>query len=217
VTLAPAPPGVAREWDGGTYYPYTLWLEADIQAWRTEYVPRKPPTAEEADEEESLRRAGEPVPPRAEVDEVSFLVGAVVTYLGEEAELEGDVYSIGWVSGAIPGELPAGRLLHLSGVVRNDSAATWRARGATRVALAYHWRRPDGEVALWEGLRSFLPRDVAPGESVEVRLEIATPKEPGDYLLELDALRERLAWFSDRRPETTLRRAVRVVTPAGAR
>jgi hypothetical protein len=217
VTLSPEPAGERREWDGGVYYPYTLWVEPETQAWRTEYVPTKPPTEEEAAEEETLRRTGETFAPRSDMEEVSFLVGAVLTYLGEEAELDGDVYRIGWVSGAIPAELPAGRLLHLEGVVRNDSAAIWRARGATRVALAYHWRDPAGEVVTWEGLRSFLPRDVPPGDSIAVRLEVATPKLPGDYVLELDALRERLAWFSSRRPETTLRHPVRVVDPAGAR
>jgi hypothetical protein len=213
VTLTPAPPDVEREWDGGEYFPYTLRIDAETQAWRTEYVATKPPTEEEAAGEEEARRAGEPVAPRPEVEEVTFLVGAVVTYLGEESELDADAFSIAWEAGAVPPELPAGRLLHLRGVVRNTSTSVWPARGATRVALAYHWLAPDGTTVEREGLRSALPRDVQPGEAVEVRMEVATPKAPGDYLLELDAVRERLAWFSDRRPETTLRRPIRVVAP----
>ena len=95
--------------------------------------------------------------------------------------------------------------------VRNTSPATWPARGATRVALAYHWLDTAGQPVAYEGLRTALPHDVAPGETIAVELEIATPKKPGDYILELDALRERLAWFSGRRPDATRRVPVTVL------
>jgi hypothetical protein len=143
--------------------------------------------------------------------DLSYLVGASIALLGEEAELEAGVYSIEWTAGAVPPQLRAGRLVRVKGKVRNTSAATWRARGATRVSLAYHWRAEDGSVVDWEGLRSPLPDDVPAGGEVEVTLEIAAPKRPGRYLLELDALRERQAWFSDRRPGAAPRIPVEVV------
>ena len=79
------------------------------------------------------------------------------------------------------------------------------------MALAYHWLDSAGQPVVFEGLRSALPGDVAPGASVEVELEIATPRKPGDYILELDALREQLAWFSGKRPGSTLRLPVTVL------
>jgi hypothetical protein len=82
---------------------------------------------------------------------------------------------------------------HLAGARRD-------ARGA-RLSLARQ-RRPARRL---RGAAHRLPGDVAPGESVEVELEIATPRKPGEYILELDALREQLAWFSGRDPGSTLR------------
>ena len=42
-----------------------------------------------------------------------------------------------------------------------------------------------------------LPRDLAPGEDIEVSLRIVTPDAPGDYLLAIDLVQEGKAWFSD--------------------
>ena len=45
--------------------------------------------------------------------------------------------------------------------------------------------------------------------------ELTTPAAPGTYTLVIDAVRERIAWFSVRRPGQELRRSVEIV-PAGA-
>ncbi len=206
VTLVPGPPTTETADDGTTYFAYKLWIDASAQTFRTEVVQAKPPTEEEAEE---LARPG--ASPRQEFEEVTFLVGAAVTYLGEEADFEADVYRLEWLGGEPPAEWRAHRLLRVPARVRNTSPAPWPARGATRVALAYHWLDSAGQPVVYEGLRTALPHDVAPGETVEVELEIATPKKPGEYILELDALRERLAWFSGRRPDSARRFAVTVL------
>lgn len=206
ITLVPGPPNRERADDGSRYFAYKMWIEASAQTFRTEIVQAKPPTEEEAEE---LARPG--AAPRQEFEEVTFLVGAAVTYLGEEADLEADVYQLEWQGGKPPAEWRANRLVRVPATVRNASPATWPARGATRVALAYHWLDSAGQPLVFEGLRSALPGDVAPGASVEVVLEIATPRKPGDYILELDALREQLAWFSGKRPGSTLRFPITVL------
>ena len=157
----------------------------------------------------SLTRPG--AAPRQEFEELTFLVGAAVTYLGEEGDFDADVYQIDWLGGTPPAEWRANRLLRVPARVRNTSPAAWPARGATRVALAYHWLDSAGQPVVYEGLRTALPHDVAPGETIAVELEIATPRKPGDYILELDALRERLAWFSGKRPDSTRRVPVTVL------
>lgn len=205
ITLAPGAPKLEMADDGTRYYAYKMWVEASAQTFRTEIVNAKPPTEEEAEE---MARPG--AAPRPEFEEVTFLVGAAVTYLGEEAELAADVYRLEWLGGQPPSAWRANRLVRIPAKLRNTSSETWPARGATRVALAYHWLDPQGQPVIYEGLRTSLPRDVAPGESVEVELEVATPKRAGDYLLEFDALRERLAWFSSRNPASTYRLAVTV-------
>jgi hypothetical protein len=209
VTLVPGP-GRRRvhEDDGSVYYEYKLWIEASAQTFRTEIVPMKPPTEEEARE---LGPSG--AASRHEFEEVTFLVGTGVTYLGEESEFAADVYHLAWVTGKLPAAWPADRLIKVPATVRNTSAARWRARGATRVAIAYHWLDREGRTVFFEGLRTPLPHEVKPGESVELELEVATPKRPGDYILEFDALRERLAWFSERTPGSSVRLQVTVVPP----
>jgi hypothetical protein len=67
---------------------------------------------------------------------------------------------------------------------------------------------------VWDGLRTMLPQDVPPGGEVEVPFEIEAPRQPGTWVLELDAVREQIAWFSDRRPGSTVRRTVEVAPPA---
>lgn len=213
VTLAPGAPEVRRADDGTRYFSYKMWIQADAQTFRTEIVPAKPPTEEEA---AALAQPG--ARPRPEFEEVTFLVGAMVTYLGEESDLAAEVYRLEWVEATLPApELwRANRLLHLPVTVKNSSAATWPARGSTRVALSYHWLTEDGSQVVAEGLRSALPADVPPGGSASLELEIATPRRPGRYVLRVGALRERLAWFADRDPATARQLIVDVLPSDGS-
>ena len=206
MTLTPGAPREETADDGTTYFAYKMWIKASAQTFRTEIVQAKPPTEEEAEE---LARPG--ATPRQEFEEVTFLVGAAVTYLGEEGDFDADVYHLEWLAGQPPEQWRANRLVRIPATVRNSSSATWHARGATRVAIAYHWLDSAGEPVTFEGLRTALPKDVAPGATVDLELEVASPKIPGDYILELDALRERLAWFSSRQPDSARRLAVTVL------
>ncbi len=70
------------------------------------------------------------------------------------------------------------------------------------VNLAYHWLDVDGESVLFEGKRTAFKNEVSPGETVEVEMIVETPEEPGSYILELDLVRERIAWFSRRGADT---------------
>jgi hypothetical protein len=58
-------------------------------------------------------------------------------------------------------------------------------------------------------------RAVPAGATTAIVLELTTPAEPGTYTLVFDAVRERIAWFSERRPGQELRRSV-VIVPASA-
>jgi hypothetical protein len=43
-----------------------------------------------------------------------------------------------------------------------------------------------------------LPRDVVPGETIQVPVEINTPEEPGRYILVIELFDEELSWFSEK-------------------
>jgi hypothetical protein len=212
LVLAPGAGTLAHHRRGGQYYSYRLCVEAARQTWHHETVRLRASDL-------TRRRPAEPTPagesePDWEERPLRVLVGAVVTYLGEESELASDVYAIDWLDAPVPERMTAGRIVRFAGRVRNTSGGLWRAGGPIAVAVAYRWLGEDGAAVVAEGLRAPLPRDLAAGEEATLRFEIETPSRPGRYELVLDAVRERLAWFSARRPGSELRRWVEVVPPA---
>jgi len=218
ITLTPEQPAPVFSDEGGEpYYAYKMLVTADSQWWRkVPYTPKPALDVEASGAAAAGAGAAASQPPgrrtwREEMPELTYLVGAAIALLGEEEELAADVYSIAWTAGNLPRQLRADRMVRIPARVRNTSAGIWRARGATRVSLSYHWRAEDGSVVAWEGLRTPLPEDVPPGGEIDVVFEVGAPAAPGRYLLELDALRERLSWFSARRPEAGPRLPVEVV------
>ncbi|MBN2370495.1 MAG: methyltransferase domain-containing protein [Vicinamibacteria bacterium] len=65
------------------------------------------------------------------------------------------------------------------------------------VGLGAHLRNADFETVEMDFLRVMLPRDVPPGESVDLECRFTTPREPGRYVLELDMVNEHMCWFAD--------------------
>jgi hypothetical protein len=98
-----------------------------------------------------------------------------------------------------PPTFRAGRPAELRAVVRNEGAAPWRARERDgepyQLSLGNHWLDPSGRVLINDDGRTQLPRDLQPGEEIEVKLHVNAPNAPGDYLLELDMLQEGVSWF----------------------
>jgi hypothetical protein len=81
--------------------------------------------------------------------------------------------------------------------LENAGSATWRSRGRTGVRLAYHWLDPLGNPIVWDGTRAVLPRQVAPGETVELEVSLAAPRPPGSYLVSFDLVEEYRFWFAE--------------------
>jgi hypothetical protein len=107
-----------------------------------------------------------------------------------------------------PAKLRTGQKQTIQVKVKNASDVLWYARGAVAntapsnmfyLAVADRWFEADGEklVTDMDG-RYGLSRDLKPGEETEVPLLITAPKDPGDYILELDLVQEQVAWFHDK-------------------
>ncbi len=79
--------------------------------------------------------------------------------------------------------------------VTNSGSATWNAAGPQPVTLSYHWHDAAGNTVVWDGMRTPLPSDVAPGASVTVQVRLAAPATSGTLRLTLDLVREGVAWF----------------------
>jgi hypothetical protein len=143
--------------------------------------------------------------------EESFLVGAELLFLGDGRELERDVFGLRWGPIELPAQVEAGSEFAATVRLVNRSREDWSAAGAARVRLAYHWRRPDGEVLVWDGRRTELPLPVAAGGRAAVEQVFEAPAEPGRYVLEIEPVFEYVAWFSDRHPESVYRATVEVL------
>lgn len=107
-----------------------------------------------------------------------------------------------------PAKLRIGEKATIQVKVKNQSDVLWYARGAqvnespdTRFVLAAgdRWLNASDEklVTDMDG-RYGLNKDLRPGEETEIPLTITAPKEPGDYILEVDLVQEQVAWFRDK-------------------
>jgi hypothetical protein len=77
--------------------------------------------------------------------------------------------------------------------LENAGTATWRED----VACSYHWLDALGNPIVWDGIRTPLPRPVAPGERFTLRVDVRAPAPPGRYRLALDLVAEHRAWFGE--------------------
>jgi hypothetical protein len=91
---------------------------------------------------------------------------------------------------------PRGRL-PLSLSITNVGNTLWlcRPEGRGQVALGVHLLGGHREMLHRDYFRVSLPRDVAPGEAVEVRAEVEVPDVEGRYAFELDLVDEGVTWF----------------------
>lgn len=109
----------------------------------------------------------------------------------------------------IPARLWASRTALVRVVVRNDGGEAWSPARGDR--LSYRWSDAEGHHRGGEGMRSDLPHEVAPGESVEVSVRVRAPDEIGEAVLELGMVREHVAWFPAPSNADAARRPVRMV------
>lgn len=90
---------------------------------------------------------------------------------------------------------PGGRIA-LPVTLKNDGLATWAAAGPNPLHVAAHVLDGAGQTVSWDGERSSLPADVAPGASVTTTVIVRAPAAPGSYIVKVDLVREGIAWLS---------------------
>ena len=107
-----------------------------------------------------------------------------------------------------PTKLRVGQKVTIQVKAQNASNVPWKVRGGGEdnklyIAVGDRWLKAGDEtlVTNMDG-RYGLPRNLKPGEDAEVPLLITAPKEPGDYILEVDLVQEQVAWFHDKGSET---------------
>ena len=95
----------------------------------------------------------------------------------------------------VPATAAAGSTISVPVTVQNTGDETWNATGPGPVLLAYHWESAGGVILVWEGLRTALGSDVAPGATRTVAATVAVPAYAGDYQLRFHLVKEGVVWF----------------------
>jgi lipopolysaccharide transport system permease protein len=99
---------------------------------------------------------------------------------------------------------------HVEFDIRNDSQETWRA--ADGFGIGYQLFDADTGTLVIDGPRVHPERDVKPGETAHVRLELE-PQTQGSYYTIVSPMREHVCWYWDQGwPFLLIDKRVRVVT-----
>lgn len=108
--------------------------------------------------------------------------------------------AVTWGANTLPSVMAASATAPVSVSFTNAGTATWTAGGANPIRFAYHWRNgacPGTTNAVFDGVRTALAGDVAPGSTVtNLSATIVAPSSPGTYCLQYDLVKEGVTWFS---------------------
>lgn len=100
---------------------------------------------------------------------------------------------------ALPRRWRPGERLVVPVRIRNDCPLAWPTRGERLVWLGARWLPDDGSAPSGSESRAAIGRrELPPGMTATVDLELIAPTAPGRYLVEIGLLQEHVAWFSDR-------------------
>src|SRR6267142_1475280 len=118
----------------------------------------------------------------------------------------------------IPAQMTVAQAATANITIKNTSKNKWPSKpnekGRNAVNLSYHWFDRKGAVVVFDGLRTPLPKDVPPGESVRLKATIQPPDRAGQYTLEVTLVQETVAWFPERDGDK-LTRSVNVIKSNG--
>lgn len=126
-------------------------------------------------------------------------------------------YVIEWIADRFPERLTAGQTIVALITLKNAGSRTWNWGGGNPYRLGYRYYRNRRPLTMppAKDLRTDVPEDVLPGQTVVVEARVALPDEPGNYTLELDMVQEGVTWFKDQ-GASTLTRWLTVEAPGAA-
>ncbi|MCL4415796.1 MAG: hypothetical protein M1371_00565 [Actinobacteria bacterium] len=143
------------------------------------------PTGDEVKDNEVLNISNEVIVP------IDISYDVLDSVNGNEGVLYGDL-------NLVPSQMKSKSAYSIPLYVFNAGSRTWpNKQEENSVHLSYHWLDVNTkDVVVFDGVRTNLPRSIIPGEVVRVDVEVKTPEEPGDYILQFDLVREKEYWFS---------------------
>lgn len=82
--------------------------------------------------------------------------------------------------------------------IRNTGKSILKSQGPYPVNVSYHILKENGEIAVFDGIRSKLSAAVLPATRIEAFLEVSTQElEKGTYWIEPDLVQEGWMWFQE--------------------
>lgn len=104
-------------------------------------------------------------------------------------------YVATYATGTLPVLLPGGRAT-LPVSVTNAGTVAWNSAGTAPIRVATHVNDAAGSVVIWDGTRTLLQQDLAPGAKLDTQVTVDAPLAAGSYRVRVDVVREGLAWLS---------------------
>lgn len=109
-------------------------------------------------------------------------------------EIKGSIRALADVPRICPGE-QFSMLVEINNCGKED----WICEGIRPVNIAYHWLNMNGDVLIFDGVRTPLPsRVLRSGDTLRAAALIEAPKECGRFVLELTLVQEQVCWFEER-------------------
>jgi hypothetical protein len=102
--------------------------------------------------------------------------------------------------------------------IENAGTLAWPVRDEQPVHVSYHWLdAATGRTVAYEGLRTPLPGDLAPGGRTTVGALVLASVPPGTYHLQWDMVREGVTWFGTEGGPVAVTRVEVIASPRPAR
>ncbi|MHB8684514.1 MAG: S8 family peptidase, partial [Dehalococcoidia bacterium] len=109
-------------------------------------------------------------------------------------------YGVTWGANPLPSTMARGATAQTLVSFTNSGSRAWPSGGANPVRFSYHWKTgacPGASTSAFDGQRTDLPADVAPGASVtNLMTTVQAPSTAGTYCLVYDLVQEGITWFS---------------------
>lgn len=101
------------------------------------------------------------------------------------------------------GRVATGTELLVELELAHTGSQAWPSDGVQAVCISYHWYAQDGTLVEYDGVRSHLPRDISPGETVRLTGFVRAPYQTGRMRLCWTLVQEGVAWFDLVEPAST--------------
>jgi len=203
----------------GTTQPAQPMVDAErivppIQAQQPTFVPPDPQYRPDPQPGSSQPPLQPPTPIGQQPSEQIAAQSASLAAIPPPLSANAPPYRIEWDTMTLPSRMMVGAVIEVQITLKNSGSLVWSMADTHPFRLGYHYYRNTSQLTIPtdRALRTELPQDVAPGQSITQTMRIALPQEPGNYTLEIDLSHEGITWFKEQ-GSTPLTRWITVEAP----